>query len=88
MQTAAGGELAHEMNLMCEQLDAARKKLDEEIAERVLAELRETGGCLALRTRFALAQKAFAHTADYDTAISAYLKGRRFDEIRACYRTE
>ena len=56
--------------------------------DRVLAELRETGGCLALKTRFALAQKAFAHTAAYDTAIAAYLNSRRFEDVRACYRTE
>ena len=41
---------------------------------------------MSLKTRFALAQKAFAHTAAYDTAIAAYLKGKSFGEIKACYR--
>jgi phosphoribosylaminoimidazolecarboxamide formyltransferase/IMP cyclohydrolase len=40
----------------------------------VLAELRERGG-VACETRFALAKEAFAHTALYDGAVSAYLAG-------------
>jgi phosphoribosylaminoimidazolecarboxamide formyltransferase/IMP cyclohydrolase len=56
--------------------------------EPVLAELRETGGGLSLKTRFALAQTSFAHTAAYDSAIAAYLKSRRFEDVKACYRTE
>jgi phosphoribosylaminoimidazolecarboxamide formyltransferase / IMP cyclohydrolase len=39
----------------------------------VLAEMREGGGKLSGATRFALAQKAFAHTAAYDAAIANYL---------------
>ncbi len=39
----------------------------------VLKELREQGN-LSSETLFALATKAFAHTADYDAAIAAYLK--------------
>ncbi len=35
--------------------------------------LRGHGGALNLSTRFALAAKAFAHTANYDAAISRYL---------------
>jgi len=54
---------------------------------RVLAELREADGCLGLRTRFELARKAFAHTAEYDTAISAYLAARDFGDVADCYRT-
>ncbi len=56
--------------------------------ERVLSEMRASGGCLSLKTRFALAQRAFAHTAAYDTAIAAYLKSRRFEDVKACYRFE
>jgi phosphoribosylaminoimidazolecarboxamide formyltransferase/IMP cyclohydrolase len=40
---------------------------------RVTGELRENGG-VSLETRKYLAVKAFAHTADYDAAIQAYLK--------------
>jgi phosphoribosylaminoimidazolecarboxamide formyltransferase/IMP cyclohydrolase len=38
----------------------------------IVAELRETGGTLGLKTRLALMRKAFAHTAEYDTAIAKY----------------
>jgi AICAR transformylase/IMP cyclohydrolase PurH len=33
-----------------------------------------------------LAQKAFAHTADYDRAIAAYLGGVAAAEVSLCYR--
>lgn len=56
--------------------------------ERVLSEMRGSGGRLSLKTRFALAQRAFAHTAAYDTAIAAYLKSRRIEDVKACYRFE
>jgi phosphoribosylaminoimidazolecarboxamide formyltransferase/IMP cyclohydrolase len=36
--------------------------------------------------RFSLAQKAFAHTADYDRAIADYLGGRSAAEVAGCYR--
>lgn len=52
----------------------------------VIRELGASRGVLSLKTRFELAQKAFAHTAGYDTAIAAYLNGKRFDEIKACYQ--
>jgi phosphoribosylaminoimidazolecarboxamide formyltransferase/IMP cyclohydrolase len=54
--------------------------------DRIAAELEKTGGVMDLKTRFELAQKAFAHTAAYDTAIAAYLKGRPLDAVRGCYR--
>ncbi|RPI34241.1 MAG: bifunctional phosphoribosylaminoimidazolecarboxamide formyltransferase/IMP cyclohydrolase PurH [Chloroflexota bacterium] len=41
---------------------------------RVLAEI-QAGGQVSAETRRCLAEKAFAHTAAYDTAISAYLTG-------------
>ena len=40
-----------------------------EIAEAIVKE-----GCVSGLMRLKLAQEAFAHTADYDTAIAAYLK--------------
>jgi phosphoribosylaminoimidazolecarboxamide formyltransferase/IMP cyclohydrolase len=52
----------------------------------VLDELRKSKGAISLRTRWELARKAFAHTADYDAAIAAYLKGKSFDEMSRCYR--
>ena len=39
----------------------------------IIADLKAHGGRLSLARRFALAQKAFAHTAQYDAAISRYL---------------
>jgi len=40
----------------------------------VLEELQRNSGALALATRFALARKAFAHTARYDALIAAFLE--------------
>ncbi len=53
--------------------------------DRIIAELEETGGSISLATRFALAKKSFAHTADYDAAISAYLAERSDDDVKGCY---
>ena len=39
---------------------------------RVIEELRRRSGALSAKTRFALAAKAFAHTARYDAAIADY----------------
>ena len=41
--------------------------------EGLLAKMRSQNGALNLSDRFTLAQKAFAHTATYDTAIAEYL---------------
>ena len=41
----------------------------------ILNELEENGGALSLTTRFALARKAFAHTARYDAVIASFLEG-------------
>ncbi len=41
----------------------------------VLAELTGHGGSLSRETRFALARKAFAHTARYDARIAGFLEG-------------
>jgi phosphoribosylaminoimidazolecarboxamide formyltransferase/IMP cyclohydrolase len=45
----------------------------------LLSELRAHGGALTGATRFALAQKAFSHTAAYDGAISNYFSARDVD---------
>jgi phosphoribosylaminoimidazolecarboxamide formyltransferase / IMP cyclohydrolase len=42
----------------------------------IAEELKERKGALSDTTRFILAQKAFAATASYDSAIAAYLSGR------------
>jgi len=51
---------------------------------RVLEELR-AGGTVSAATRFALAQKAFAHTAAYDGAIAGYLSSVNAAGRRAPY---
>jgi phosphoribosylaminoimidazolecarboxamide formyltransferase/IMP cyclohydrolase len=51
----------------------------------VMAELSAGKGTITLATRWSLAQKAFALTATYDAAISAYLARLNFDRVRADY---
>ncbi|WIM06889.1 MAG: bifunctional phosphoribosylaminoimidazolecarboxamide formyltransferase/IMP cyclohydrolase [Candidatus Nitricoxidivorans perseverans] len=46
---------------------------DPEDYAPVLAELKANGGALSYQTRFALAKKAFTHTARYDGAIANWL---------------
>ena len=55
---------------------------------RILTELKSSGGRISLKTRFALATKAFTHTAEYDTAISKYLAARKIDEVMGCYKVQ
>ncbi|MGD8251728.1 MAG: hypothetical protein PVF20_05420 [Desulfobacterales bacterium] len=52
---------------------------------RILQELEKTRGMTSLDMRFALAQKAFRHTAAYDRAIADYLAAIGVAEARACY---
>jgi len=49
-------------------------------------EMAESGGALGLQTRWRLAQKAFATTAAYDSAISATLAGIQFDPAAQNFR--
>ena len=51
----------------------------------ILKELKASDGALSLKTRFKLAKKAFALTADYDTAISGYLSQRTEEEATKEY---
>ncbi len=41
----------------------------------ILKNIENQGGCTSMEQRFRLAKKAFNHTAEYDTAIAAYLEG-------------
>lgn len=52
----------------------------------LLEAMRGGGGALDLATRFDLARKAFAHTAAYDAAISAYVADASVDAMRGCYQ--
>lgn len=58
---------------------------DPLIYNEILSELDRSEGTLSLKTRFKLAQKAFAHTAAYDTAIAGYLAKRDVNAVRECY---
>ena len=51
----------------------------------LLAELDAGQGSLGLETRFRLAQKAFAATAEYDRAIAGYLASCSAVQVTACY---
>jgi len=51
----------------------------------IAGELSANGGTLGLDTRFKLMQKAFAHTAQYDAAISSFFAARAYPEISSTY---
>ncbi len=51
----------------------------------ILDELRATGGKTTIETRAMLAKKAFDHTAEYDRAITEYLRNLKIDEIKGAY---
>jgi len=51
----------------------------------VIGELQAGNGALSLASRFALAQKAFEHTAAYDRCIADYLAGKAGAGIRGSY---
>jgi phosphoribosylaminoimidazolecarboxamide formyltransferase/IMP cyclohydrolase len=53
--------------------------------DRILSELQKYNGALSLDLRFALAQKAFEHTAVYDRTIADFLKSKSFADARRCY---
>jgi len=48
-------------------------------------ELADHNGTIGLDTRFRLMKKAFAHTAEYDAAISAFFSSRTWEEVDATY---
>ncbi|MFZ2040571.1 MAG: hypothetical protein WAV08_07735 [Desulfobacterales bacterium] len=52
----------------------------------LLVRLQADAGSLPLALRFELAQKAFAHTADYDRAIADFLMTRSPEAVKGCYR--
>jgi phosphoribosylaminoimidazolecarboxamide formyltransferase / IMP cyclohydrolase len=52
---------------------------------KIIDELNSTAGKTTLKTRLYLAQKAFQHTAAYDTAIALYMGKQTVNDIRKCY---
>lgn len=59
--------------------------VDPKDYEATIYELTLNKGMTTLETRFRLAKKAFAHTAEYDQAIANYLADLTIENIRACY---
>ena len=53
---------------------------------QIIADLDANDGCLSEERRFELAKAAFAHTAEYDTAISTYLANVDSVRSRAIHR--
>jgi phosphoribosylaminoimidazolecarboxamide formyltransferase/IMP cyclohydrolase len=51
----------------------------------IIDQMKASGGALSLAQRFALAQKAFDHTAAYDRAIADYLGERAVEQVAECY---
>ena len=51
----------------------------------ISGELAANGGTLGLDTRFRLMKKAFAHTAEYDTAIASFFASRTWEEVSGTY---
>ena len=52
---------------------------------KIAAELAENGATLSLETRFGLMRKAFAHTAQYDTAIAGFFASVAPETVLATY---
>ena len=52
----------------------------------LLGELAARGGSLGFDTRLCLMKKAFAHTAEYDTAIAAFFAGVAEETARSTYK--
>ena len=52
----------------------------------IVDSLKKSGGKIDLTMRFKFARKAFAHTAEYDRAISSYLAGQTPGQIPEVYK--
>ncbi len=53
----------------------------------IIAEMEANQGSISLAYRFRLAQKAFAHTAGYDSAIADFLGSQTGDDAKGCYQS-
>jgi phosphoribosylaminoimidazolecarboxamide formyltransferase / IMP cyclohydrolase len=56
--------------------------------EKIILFLQKNNGMTSLEIRFALAKKAFEHTAKYDRAIADYLSKKTSNEAMRCYLYE
>ena len=53
--------------------------------DNLINELKSFNGALSYKTRFELAKKAFAHTAEYDASIAAYLPSLNEESVSVQY---
>lgn len=60
---------------------------DPDDYDTILEEMHHNGGATSVQKRFQLAQKAFSHTAHYDTAITDYLMSLTPKTMVATYST-
>lgn len=51
----------------------------------VLDELKNNDGCITLATRFAMAEKTFKHTAEYDKSINEFFRDSALKDMMNCY---
>lgn len=56
--------------------------------QSIIDEMKGSNGELSLEKRFELSKKAFAHTAEYDAAISQFFAGVKYSEIEECYNLQ
>jgi phosphoribosylaminoimidazolecarboxamide formyltransferase/IMP cyclohydrolase len=61
--------------------------VDPNSYDDIVASLKKQGGALGLKDRYALASKAFEHTAQYDRAIADYMAGLSNKDVQSCYKT-
>jgi len=59
--------------------------VDPQDYESIIEEMKQNNGATTLNKRFQLAQKAFGHTSNYDTAIFEYLSKQSMDAVSTCY---
>jgi len=62
--------------------------VDPEDYPGLIESLEASGGCTSLEERFRYAQKAFAHTAEYDRRIMEYLGQKGASEVSDCYNIQ
>ncbi len=60
--------------------------VDPDDYEVIVSDLKQSGGNLSLRRRFALSRKAFSHTAEYDRVIADYLSSQSYEAVSECYK--
>jgi len=61
--------------------------VDPKSYDDIVSTLKKQDGALGLKDRYALASKAFEHTAQYDRAIADYMAGLSNKDVQSCYKT-